>query len=207
VNSLCMLRLAPRLDPPWFTLAITAVALVVWLIPGAGYALSWQPDALPWRLCTSQLSHWDGNHLLWDSLAVLLLGMWSECCWPRAARLAIVLSLIAIPPIVVVSHTDLAFRGLSGIAFALAAVAAFQTWRTARTDRDATAAAVSIALLLSLVGKMAYEVCVGQAVFASAESWKPVPIAHAVGLLVGWFACLRLPSVLTHHCIPRKPHA
>ncbi len=184
---------------PWLALGLVGFALLAWLLPAQGSALGWEPGAAPWHLLTSQLSHWDGNHLLWDAAAVLVLGCWTERHWPAAARRAMVLALIAIPPLIMLAHPGLAFRGLSGIACALAGVAMISTWRESLRDHDLPAAAVAALLLLGLLAKLAYEAVAGRAVFATAVDWQPLPIAHAIGLLTGWIACLRRPD---HPSIP-----
>ena len=184
---------------PWLTLALVAAALLAWLLPGHGAALGWELGAVPWRLLTSQLSHWDGNHLLWDAAAVLVLGCWAERCWPVTARIAVILAVILIPSLVTLVHPDLAFRGLSGIACALAGVAVISTWRASLRDRDLPAAGVAALMLFGLLAKLTYEAVAGRAVFANAVDWQPLPIAHAIGLLTGWIACLRRPD---HPSIP-----
>lgn len=163
------------------------VAAVLACLPGA--ALGWEPGAAPWRLLTSQLAHWDGDHLLWDALTVLILGCWAEGRWPGRTRLGIVIALPLIPLAVVLVHPDMAFRGLSGLACTLATVAAIGTWRDGRRDGDAIASAIALLLICLLLGKTAYETLTGDAVFAAAEGWWPVPLAHAVGALAGWMAC------------------
>lgn len=171
---------------PVLTGALVVAAVLAWLLPGA--ALGWEPGAAPWRLLTSQLAHWDGNHLLWDALAVLVLGCWAEGRWPGRARLGIAIALPLVPLAVVMVHPDMAFRGLSGIACTLATVAALGTWREGRRDGDPIASTVALLLLALLLGKTAYETLTGDAVFAAAEGWWPVPLAHAVGALAGWLA-------------------
>jgi hypothetical protein len=59
-----------------------------------------------------------------------------------------------------------------------------QQWRERRWDWVGTAAS---ALLLGFVGKLGYEVATGQALFVDiqASGMVPVPLAHAVGAVVG----------------------
>ena len=180
---------------PWFSAGLAAAAVIAWLLPGQGAALGWEPGATPWRLLTSQLAHWDGNHLGWDALALLILGAWAECGWPASARVAILIALVAVPPIIVLAHPGLAFRGLSGVACALATVAMIRTWRDSLREDDLLAAAIAASLLLGLLAKIAFETLAGRAVFATAALWQPLPLAHALGMGAGLLASVRLPKL------------
>lgn len=186
MHAIAISRQPPPLAPPLLTCALVGLAVLACL-PGA--ALGWEPGAAPWRLLTSQLAHWDGNHLLWDALAVLIFGYWAEGRWPGRTRMGIVIALPLIPLAVVLVHPDMAFRGLSGLACTLVTVAAIGTWRDGRQDGDMLAANVALALIVILLGKTAYETLTGDTVFAAAEGWWPVPMAHAVGALAGWMVC------------------
>jgi rhomboid family GlyGly-CTERM serine protease len=182
------IRSPPPLQPmPMVVGALVVAAVLAWLMPGA--ALGWEPGATPWRLLTSQLAHWDGDHLLWDALAVLVLGCWAERRWPGRTRLGLAIALPLIPLAVVLVYPDMAFRGLSGLACTLATVAAIGTWQEGRRDGDTVATLVALGLLALLLGKTAYETLTGDTVFAAAVGWSPVPLAHAVGALAGWLAC------------------
>jgi len=186
MHAIAICRQAPPLAKPVLTCALAAIAVLACL-PGA--ALGWEPGAAPWRLLTSQLAHWDGNHLLWDALAVLIFGCWAEGRWPGRTRLGVAIALPLIPLAVVLIHSDMAFRGLSGLACTLATVAAISTWREGRRDGDAIASTIALLLIAILLGKTAYETLTGDTVFAAADGWWPVPLAHAVGALCGWLAC------------------
>lgn len=168
---------------PWLSLALVAVAAAAWAMPGHGAWLGWEPGAAPWRLFTSQLAHWDPDHLLWDGLAVLILGAYAESRWSAPTRLALALGLVLVPLTVVAVHPGLAFRGLSGLACTLALVAAIATWREARLQLDLLGMLLGGGLLLGLLAKTAYELLTADAVFASAATWQPVPVAHLAGMV------------------------
>jgi membrane associated rhomboid family serine protease len=158
---------------PWATLAILAVAAAGMAAP---QALGYAPDGPWWSLVTCQLAHWDLDHALWDMAAVALLGAAAEVRHPGPTRLAMVLALLLIPPITIALHPNLAFRGLSGVACALAAVLAVRErlpW-----------------LLALVVAKAIYEWTTGDAVFASAAGWIPLPVAHLAGAACGLLAVL-----------------
>lgn len=188
MRSIAISRHPPRQPMPVAAGALVLAAVLAWLVPGT--ALGWEPGAAPWRLLSSQLAHWDGDHLLWDGLAMLILGCWAERRWPGRTRMGLAIALPLVPLAVALVYPDMAFRGLSGLACTLATVAAIGTWRESRRDGDAVAMAVALALSVLLLGKTAYEMVTGNAVFAAAKGWSPVPLAHAVGALCGWLACV-----------------
>lgn len=170
---------------PWATVGLVVAAVAIAGLPGFGAALAWQPDAGWWRLLTCQLTHWDADHLRWDVLAVAILGCWSETRWPAATRWTLAVGTLAIPLAVILGHPDLAYRGLSGLACALAALGSVQALREARGSGDRAAQAVATGLLAGLLAKTAWEVATGEAVFAAATGWTPLPLAHIAGILVG----------------------
>lgn len=181
---------------PWLSLALVATAVAIGASPGHGAGLDWQPGAETWRLLTSQLTHWDADHLSWDALAVAILGCWSERSWPGPTRLALLAGLLLIPLVVVAVHPGLAFRGLSGLACVLAVTGGMGAWREARQAGDRLAMGVAGSLLVGLAAKILYELVTHDAVFATATIWQPVPLAHLAGALVGAgvvLAGLRIP--------------
>ncbi len=171
-----------RLTLPWLTLAILVAAAAGMVLPSLGNLLGWEPGAADWRLATCQLAHWDANHALWDGLAVAILGWWSETRWPGRIRFTLLAALVLIPLAVHQFHGPIPFRGLSGVACALAAAGAVCTWRSARDGLDRIIAG---GLLAGLGLKILYELSTSEALFATAATWQPVPIAHLAGLGIG----------------------
>lgn len=173
---------------PWVTLAIAGAALVVAGVPGLGDHLAlelgdpWQP----WRWWASHLGHFSWNHLGWDVLVLLVLGAALEREDRRGAALLYALA----PPVVALGAAALApsvgtYRGLSGLDSALAGAVIVSTWRSARDARGRWTAGLLAAAALA---KISFELATGDTVFARAEGWVPVPVAHGIGGLVG--ACL-----------------
>lgn len=193
---------------PWFTLGLVAAALATAALPGQGAELAWQPGGGRWRLATCQLAHWDADHLRWDALAVAILGCWCEMRWPAAARVAIAIALPAVPLAIAILHPGLAFRGLSGVACAIAACGAILAIAEARRAHDGPALLVGAALLAGLAAKCAWELATGSTLFAAARGWTPLPTAHLAGLAVGAGVALiavRFPSHPLHPT--RSSHA
>ena len=195
-----------NLKTPWLSLALVATAVAIGALPGQGAGLDWQLGAEGWRLLTCQLTHWDADHLLWDALAVAILGGWSESRWPEVTRKALLIGLVLIPAVVVVAYPGLAFRGLSGLACTLAVTGAMGAWREARSAHDRLAMGVAGALLVGLAAKTLYEILTHDAVFAAATTWQPVPLAHLAGAAAGLVAqgpwLSRGYATLFRHALP-----
>lgn len=179
---------------PWLSLGLVAAALAIGAAPGLGAALDWRPGAAPWRLLTCQLTHWDAGQLGWDAFAMVILGAWAESRWPAQARRGLVAGLLLVPAVVAAVHPWLAFRGLSGLACALAAGGALAAWQEARVGRDLLAEGVAGALLGGLLAKIAYELATGATVFVDAAGWRPLPLAHLAGACAGLLAAAQPPA-------------
>lgn len=170
---------------PWFSLGLVVAAAATASLPGFGAPLAWQPGADLWRLASCQLTHWDPDHLRWDGMAVGILGCWAETRWPAATRWTLAIGLLAIPIVIAMLHPYLAYRGLSGLACALAAMGAIRAARDARQAGDGPAHLVAVGLLAGLLAKTAWELVTGNALFAAADSWIPLPAAHVAGIIIG----------------------
>jgi hypothetical protein len=193
---------------PWFSLGLVVAAAAAASLPGFGASLAWQPGADLWRLATCQLTHWDPDHLRWDAMAVGIQGCWAEMRWPSAARWTLALGLVAIPIIIALVHHNLAYRGLSGLACALAAMGAVRAARDARHTSDGPAFLVAVTLLAGLLAKTAWELVTGDALFAAADTWIPLPAAHVAGIDIGLITGLASGhDVRNPSPTPRTTHA
>jgi rhomboid family GlyGly-CTERM serine protease len=141
-----------------------------------------------WRLMTGHWVHWGWSHCFWSGGAFVLLAVLSGREAFRRTLGCVIVASLAIGGAFWFG-TDLRFyRGLSGIDSALFTMLEVemlsQQWRERRWDWVGTAAS---ALLLGFVGKLGYEVATGQALFVDiqASGMVPVPLAHAVGAVVG----------------------
>ena len=177
------------------TAALTAVTIAVACTPAASAALELGPrwTTEPWRLLTGHLTHWTGEHLLWDAIAFAAIGLVVEP-WRRhfAADLACI--AVAVSAAVLLTHpASAAYRGLSGVDSGLFALAAGQLWRQARSVPQRWLAA---AAGLGLAGKVVFELRTGAVLFVDTQAFVPLPAAHAAGaaagaalsLLPGWRA-------------------
>ena len=176
---------------PWLTLALAAATMAVPLLPGAADVLQYDRAALGrgelWRLFTAHLTHFGPNHLNWNLAVFLVLGCATERqSRPRFAA-ALAFATAAITPALWLwqPQFDL-YRGLSGLDCALVGLFAASLGR--HGPRSAT---VSGALVLAaLAAKCTVELVTARTVFATGDTFAPVPLAHAVGLLAGCTAHL-----------------
>lgn len=157
--------------------------------PGGAQSLQWERAAVlageEWRLLTGHLVHFGAEHLVYDVVALVLLGAACERRGRAAMVGTLVVSALAIPAVVAFTRPDLgSYRGLSGLDAALFALLLTGLVR----ESAAQGARLHVGALL-LVGalfavKLALEFS-GVAVFVDTGSFLPVPEAHAVGALMG----------------------
>ncbi len=138
------------------------------------------------QLLTCHLLHWSTEHLCWDLGMFVLLGVLCERWWPRAFYSVLASSAVAIPVGVMLSNPELrVYRGLSGLDTALYTLLVGRLCIDSLRQHDTTQTAVFVSLWLSLWGKIVWEFMSGQVLFVQQLDFIPLPIAHAVGALVG----------------------
>ncbi len=198
-------------DVPWCTVSLTLAAVAVFFIPGATHALAFDKDAILkgelWRFITGHLTHWSMEHLFWDVLALLVLGIIVECR-SRASLLACIIgSALAISSEVWLFESNVtSYRGLSGIDSGLFALAACIILREGITGRNWWRATLAGAGLGAFAIKTVLELWLGHPLFvdSSASGFVPMPAAHIVGGLVG-AAVVAAPALAPKHtkCLHR----
>ena len=197
---------------PLLTIALAALALAIWAIPGAADALQYDRTALGtgelWRLVTGHWAHWSTDHLVWDLLVFAVFGALAERQSRRRFATIVVSSAIAISAAVWLFAPQFShYRGLSGIDSALFAAFFAQLLRDARQQRSLLQAIVPALALVGFVGKSAYELITGATLFvAPAAAFTAVPLAHLVGATVGvalTLASTTHPTPIRHWCQPQ----
>jgi rhomboid family GlyGly-CTERM serine protease len=142
-----------------------------------------------WRLLTGHWVHWSLAHLLWDLAA--FLGLATACelapsCGRRRMLSAVALAAIAIPAVLWIALPRMpTYRGLSGLDSALFVLLVVTLLREDWHAGHRAWAAAEIAVLVLFLGKCLYEAATGEAFFATAGGFVPVPLAHLVGGLMG----------------------
>ncbi|RED49029.1 rhombosortase [Aestuariispira insulae] len=174
------------LTPPWFTLGGLAVLLA--LAGVAGFVpeiFTYHREAIVggeyWRLVTGHLVHLDPQHLLWNGLAFVLIGLFLEMiarC--RAALLALVSAvlMVVLDGYLWLGRPDIAYYcGLSAIlngllAFCLVAL------------RDVLDRRICWLFALGALFKIGYEMLSTNSLVMDL-AWPAMPDAHLAGFLAG----------------------
>ncbi len=135
--------------------------------------------------------HWSGEHIFWDLAMFALLGFMCERSMPRAFYATLLVSALAIPSLVPWWNPGIStYRGLSGLDTACFSLLVTSGWLRSINHKDPFQAVLLGLLLIGLGGKIAFEFYTGQVMFVHRVDFVPLPIAHAVGALVGsFFAC------------------
>lgn len=175
------------------TLSIALLAVAAFLFPSASVWIELDTttsllEQLP-QIMGCHLLHWSLDHIGWDLLMFVLVGMICERKVRTSFVLVLVLSALAIP-IFVANWTPAvdSYRGLSGIDTALFGFAALLLIEEAVRDRNWSSALLYGGLYGGMLAKIGYELTIGGTLFASAEMFSPVPIAHIVGAAIGSLA-------------------
>jgi rhomboid family GlyGly-CTERM serine protease len=183
---------APALSRSGLTIGLAAVCLLIALLPGANDCLQFDRSAIAagewWRLFTGHLTHWGTEHLAWDLLVFVALGMICETGNRRQFVTVLAASSLAISFVVWALLPDAQiYRGLSGLDTALfASLAISMLIHSVREQRRGWSSVIAV-LLISLMGKIALEMLTHRAFFvdASAAGFEPLPLSHLVGASVG----------------------
>lgn len=176
---------------PW-TLLLSAAAILAAMSPAAMSLLEFARLAVAegeiWRLLTGHLTHFGADHLLWDVAMFAALGGVCEHRWPRRTRITLVTSALAISLAIVPLAPEIdTYRGLSGLDSALFGLLATSLLRESDAQRGRLFTAALCLFLTGFVAKIGYELITGTTFFvdSTAAGFVPVPLAHAVGFVVG----------------------
>ncbi len=184
---------------PWRSISLTAVALILYEVFGpVQQTLVFDRAAIAngevWRLVTGHWVHSDIAHLLWNSAALLLMGVLFE----RRLRSHVVTSLLAGTISVDIwlwwgASGVSRYCGLSGILNSLLIVGLIQLWSDQRHP-------LVPLVVLGAVTKIAIEIATGQALFTR-TAWPSIPAAHAAGFLggLGLSVLMNMHSMLKSH--------
>lgn len=176
---------------PYLTLLLVALALVIhltgmdamlqWSRPMPGESISWLMYFV--TTFTSHFTHWNTQHLLWNVLAIAVLGTMIEQHTRRGLLACVLVSAIAIIGALQLTSPDmLSYRGLSGIASGLFVMTAVLL--IAKASSRAATIMPSVALT-AFVCKAIYECATGKLLFVSPEGFLPCPLSHVMGGAAG----------------------
>jgi rhomboid family GlyGly-CTERM serine protease len=132
------------------------------------------------------LLHWSKEHLLWDLGMFAILGIVCERSYPKTFAMTLLACALVIPLCILFTNPDIdIYRGLSGIDTGLFALLATTILLRGLDEKDRTSAGVFGSLLILLWCKIGFEFYSGQVLFVQRVDFEPLPIAHAVGAIMG----------------------
>jgi len=170
-------------------LLLTVVCL--YFIPGTGKLLELNRELVMhgevWRLVTGHFVHCSLNHLFWDAAAfVVLLGVGQYKDFKGFTMTGIIaVPVISLAVLLLCPEIEI-YRGLSGLDTALYAYLVLYCLYDAIKDQNRKSTVLFLLLLTGLLVKNIWEVCTGNVLFCNTDGFVPVPIAHLVGMLVGF---------------------
>ena len=175
---------------PGASLLLSLFALALWCSPTLSHWCEWdrqQPWEL-WRWLTAHFCHWSGEHLAWDLIVFLALG--TICERHELTRFLIILAVAATAitfAVYLFLPGIMSYRGLSGLDSTLFGWLAAQLLSDAISKRDKKLGVVTIVFTGAFVAKLVWEWASASTVFVSSTrgDFVPVPLAHAVGAVVG----------------------
>jgi rhomboid family GlyGly-CTERM serine protease len=176
---------------PLFSLSFGLAALIVSVVPKAEGMLQYDREAIAggeiWRIFTGHWTHWNAEHLIWDVIVFVALGVACE----RIGRRGYIFCVFAGAPIISLAVWSVLpqmqyYRGLSGLDAALYMLAGVTLLREWQFGSPLRKSALFILLLAALGAKVGYETLYGRTIFVqNMGGFVPVPIAHLAGALVG----------------------
>lgn len=125
--------------PPWFYLAVLALAFVIQLMPAWRGALIFERDALAagelWRAWTGHLVHFGWPHFCADTALLLIIGWTIGREFPRAGWLGLLLMPPFISAAIYWADPDMQrYAGLSAVNLGLLLLLAARGWKGDRRD-------------------------------------------------------------------------
>ena len=175
---------------PWRTAIIAALALGIAASPEMTSILTATREnwGQLWPVFTGHLCHWTGSHLFWDLIVFVIVGPLVEKSLGRAFLPWLGLASVGIVAAVFLLMPDVrSYRGLSGIDTFLYTFAVLQIIRNAYPHIPYKMRGLSFLPLLLVVAKIGFELATGETLFTGSlgDGVVPLPIAHAVGALMG----------------------
>ena len=148
-----------------------------------------------WRLLTGHITHYSADHLLWDALMFVVLGLLVEGRCRGSFVVTVLASATAITVVLWFAHPQVAaYRGLSGIDSALFTHYAILLHRDGRRFNQPLLRHTSVALLLAFAAKLVYEITTGNTLFVDSIGFISLTMVHAVGGLAGAVSAVCMPG-------------
>ncbi len=172
------------------TWVISLAALLAWACPPLTQAMELDyglvVDGQWWRIWTGHLTHYDGGHLAWDLLMFSVLAAACEREHPRWFAIGVILLMAGVSAVIAIGCPDVrVYRGLSGLDTGLFVWLVADQCHRCWKDRDHLAAAIWLATVGGLIGKLIYEATTGQTLFVDSSNFVPLVQSHLAGALFG----------------------
>ncbi len=192
---------------PVLTIALCSMAFLVAAKPNLNSMLACDAPSLLsgqiWRIWTCHLVHWSFDHLAWDVLTLLALGLICEVIDRLRFATTLAISATLIPPVLAMTNPTMVYGGLSGLDIACFTLLVTTVTKQAYQRRDRLMVLAGITFLMGLVAKILFELFTGSTIFVqSADVFVALPLAHMIGaasgflmVLPGFRIMLRLPQV------------
>ena len=204
LTSIAMFKMSDRLPLrvrswPLTTMALALVGIAAHFQEPLSAWLTYDRTAIQagetWRLLTGHLTHYSADHLLWDVLMFVVLGVTVE----RRNRVGFIVTVIAsasaITAVLWLAHPQIEeYRGLSGIDSALFTQAAIYLHRDGRRLNRPLVRQISLALLVAFSLKLVYEIASGDTLFVDSSDFVSLAVVHAAGGLVGVVSAVCTPG-------------
>ncbi len=185
---------------PGATLLLTAAAVLIFLLPTSTVRLQYDRLAITagesWRFLSGHWTHFSLDHLVLDVLMFAVLGTLCEAITRARFYLCLFGSAVLIPAAIWLMLPQLeTYRGLSGIDSALYVLLVVTLLKHQLAERDTVSMGLAATALLGFIAKVGYEVVTGSTFFldSSGANMVPIPLAHAVGAVVGLLSGLTPP--------------
>ena len=165
---------------PTVTVSLLTLIMAIYTLAPDPLVLYFAPTEIAggqaWRLLTGHLVHADLNHLFWNALGLLVLGVLIERHSRRLLGIALLAGTLAVNLLLLVSGLDY-YCGLSGVLNTLLVVALWLEWRSTQSW---WVAAVATGCFI----KVAIEINTGDSLI-SHISWPPYAWSHLAGMIGG----------------------
>ncbi len=176
---------------PVCSLSLALLSVAASLSPDAAALLELDRAAAArgevWRVVSGHWTHWSLAHLVWDVIPFAALAVMCEVLDRRRFGLCLVVSSVLISLSVISLQPEIdVYRGLSGLDSALLVLLAVSLIR-APGPAGWPIRIAALAMLAAFVGKIAFELLTGRALFVpdAAAGVVTVSLAHVVGAAVG----------------------
>jgi len=137
---------------------------------------------------TSNFTHWDNSHLLWNMVALFIIGIILIEENQKDFWLGVIISPIIVGIIIHFHSPITSYAGFSGVIFTLLTLAC---WNLILTKNKINIVLGLVAFIFAIL-KIYWEMTSHSAIFANNNSFQVTPEAHIAGVLAGIIIILYL---------------